>query len=36
LEKNTQLKVDRGIGFEDVLLAIEMGLVLDDMKQSYD
>ena len=30
--KNVQLKADRGIGFEDVLLAIEMGQVLDDMK----
>jgi len=25
------LKTERGVGFEDVLLAIEMGLVLDDL-----
>ena len=30
-EKNAQLKSERGVGFEDVLLAIEMGLVLDDL-----
>lgn len=30
-EKNIQLKAERGIGFEDVLLAIEMGTVLDDL-----
>jgi hypothetical protein len=30
-EKNMQLKKQRGIGFEDVLLAIEMGAVLDDL-----
>lgn len=29
--KNMQLKKQRGIGFEDVLLAIEMGEVLDDL-----
>lgn len=30
-EKNALLKAERGIGFEDVLLAIEMGHVLDDL-----
>ena len=30
-EKNIQIKKQRGIGFEDVLLAIEMGGVLDDL-----
>ena len=30
-EKNMQIKKQRGIGFEDVLLAIEMGGVLDDL-----
>jgi len=30
-EKNALLKTERGVGFEDVLLAIEMGLVLDDL-----
>jgi len=30
-EKNSQLKKQRGMGFEDVLLAIEMGVVLDDL-----
>jgi len=31
-EKNSQLKEQRGIGFEDVLLAIKMGAVLDDLE----
>ena len=31
-EKNALLKVERGVGFEDVILAIEMGQVLDDLK----
>ncbi|NOQ65195.1 MAG: toxin [Methyloprofundus sp.] len=31
-EKNTLLKQERGIGFEDVLLAIEMGHILDDLE----
>jgi hypothetical protein len=30
-QKNAQLKEERGVGFEDVLLAIEMGHVLDDL-----
>jgi len=30
-EKNALLKAERGIGFEDVILAIEMGQVLDDL-----
>jgi len=30
-EKNALLKAERGIGFEDVILAIEMGHVLDDL-----
>lgn len=30
-EKNIQLKDQRGVGFEDVLLAIEVGAVLDDL-----
>lgn len=30
--QNTKLKEERGVGFEDVLLAIEMGLVLDDLR----
>lgn len=30
-EKNTLLKAERGVGFEEVLLAIEMGHVLDDL-----
>jgi hypothetical protein len=30
-EKNAKLKAERGVGFEDVLLAIEMGHVLDDL-----
>lgn len=30
-EKNASLKRERGVGFEDVLLAIEMGCVLDDL-----
>lgn len=30
-EKNTLLKKERGVGFEDVLLAIEMGHILDDL-----
>jgi len=30
-EKNALLKAERGVGFEDVLLAIEMGHVLDDL-----
>ena len=29
--KNVLLKAERGVGFEDVLLAIEMGNVLDDL-----
>ncbi len=32
VEKNTQLKKERGVGFEDVLLAIEMGCILDDLE----
>jgi len=31
-EKNALLKAERGIGFEDVLLAIEMGYILDDLE----
>lgn len=31
-EKNVLLKEERGVGFEDVLLAIEMGHILDDLK----
>ncbi len=31
-EKNTLLKEERGVGFEDVLLAIEMGHILDDLE----
>lgn len=30
-EKNEWLKTEKGVGFEDVLLAIEMGNVLDDL-----
>lgn len=30
-EKNALLKIEWGVGFEDVLLAVEMGNVLDDM-----
>ena len=30
-EKNALLKAERGIGFEDVILAIEMEQVLDDL-----
>lgn len=30
-EKNAQLKAERGVCFEDVLLAIDMGNVLDDL-----
>ena len=30
-EKNALLKSERGVGFEDVILAIEMGQVLDDL-----
>jgi len=30
-EKNALLKAERGIGFEGVILAIEMGQVLDDL-----
>jgi hypothetical protein len=30
-EKSALLKAERGIGFDDVLLAIEMGHVLDDL-----
>jgi hypothetical protein len=33
-EKNTILKKERSVGFEDVILAIEMGQVLDDLKHS--
>jgi len=29
--KNEQLKAERDVGFEDVLLAIEMGNIFDDM-----
>jgi hypothetical protein len=32
LEKNEQLKEQRNIGFEDVLLAIENGGLLDDVE----
>jgi len=32
LEKNEQLKEQRDIGFEDVLLAIESGGLLDDIE----
>ena len=32
VEKNALLKAERGVGFEDVLLAIEMGYVLDDLE----
>jgi hypothetical protein len=32
LEKNEQLKEQRNIGFEDVLLAIENGGLLDDIE----
>jgi len=32
LEKNEILKRDRGVGFEDVLLAIESGNLLDDIE----
>lgn len=31
-EKNALLKEERGVGFEDVLLAIEMGHILDDLE----
>ena len=31
VEKNALLKAERGVGFEDVILAIEMGQVLDDL-----
>jgi len=31
-EKNALLKAERVIGFEDVLLAIEMGYILDDLE----
>jgi uncharacterized DUF497 family protein len=30
-EKNSKLKLDRGIGFEDILTAIDEGGVLDDI-----
>ncbi len=30
-EKNALLKAERGVGFEDVLLAIELGNVLEDL-----
>jgi len=33
-EKNNLLKLERGVGFEEVLLAIEMGDVLDDLAHS--
>ncbi|MFA7570596.1 MAG: toxin [Sulfurimonadaceae bacterium] len=32
LEKNEQLKAQRDIGFEDVILAIESGKLLDDIE----
>ena len=32
LEKNEKLKAERGVGFEDVLLAIEEGDLLDDIE----
>lgn len=31
-EKNRQLRAERGLAFEDVIAAIEDGLVLDDLK----
>jgi hypothetical protein len=31
-DKNTLLKIEQGVGFEDVILAIEMGKVLDDLE----
>jgi len=31
-EKNVLLKEERDVGFEDVLLAIEMGYILDDLE----
>ena len=31
-EKNILLKQERGVGFEDVLLAVEMGHILDDLE----
>ena len=31
-EKNSVLKQERGVGFEDVLLAIEVGHILDDLE----
>jgi hypothetical protein len=31
-DKNALLKIERGVGFEDVILAIEMGKVLDDLE----
>jgi uncharacterized DUF497 family protein len=30
-EKNTKLKTERGIGFEDILTAIDEGGILDDV-----
>ncbi|MCV6606834.1 MAG: BrnT family toxin [Campylobacterales bacterium] len=32
LEKNEILKEDRGVSFEDIILAIESGNLLDDIK----
>lgn len=32
LEKNELLKKDRGIGFEDIILSIEDGNLLDDLE----
>ena len=31
-EKNSLLKIERGVGVEEVLLAIEMGHILDDLE----
>ncbi len=33
-DKNALLKIARGVGFEDVILAIEMGQVLGDLEQA--
>lgn len=35
-EKNRQLKSVRGVGFEDVIMAIESGRVLDDLEHHHD
>jgi len=32
VEKNVLLKQERDVGFEDILLAIEMGHILDDLE----